>query len=67
MLVLSLLVLACVAWLVWEWKSAALAANNGAVRNRPERAARPSRSVATALPTAAALGIDADVAVRFDG
>ncbi|MCY3567053.1 MAG: hypothetical protein OXH38_00375 [Chloroflexi bacterium] len=64
MLILTLLILACLAWLVWEWKSAALAPDRGAARST---SARRMRATATTLPTAAALGVDADVAVRVNG
>ncbi|MYB22037.1 MAG: hypothetical protein F4066_07910 [Chloroflexi bacterium] len=63
MLILTLLILACLAWLIWEWKSAALVSDRGSARN----ASAPStRTVTPVLPTAAALGVDADVAVRIN-
>jgi len=63
MLILTLLILACLAWLIWEWKSAALAPDRGAARTSSTRWAR---TTATALPTAAALGVDVDAAARFN-
>lgn len=63
MLILTLLILACLVWLIWEWKSAALASDRGSAGNT---SARSTRAVTPALPTAAALGVDADVAVRIN-
>ena len=63
MLMLAMIILIAVAWLVWEWKSAALAPQAGSAGRKT---GSTSGAGASRLPTAAALLVDADVTARLD-
>lgn len=60
MIVLSILVFAIVAWLMWEWKTGMLVPDRQVAGRRPDSAGARVES----LPTAASLLVDADVAFR---
>ena len=62
MIFLSILVVAIVAWLLWEWKTGMLVPE----RQVAGRRAHPAATRVESLPTAASLLVDADVAFRHE-